>query len=267
MPNRLATALGCTDGQVWTLGISLAVAVSLLPATLPAGLHPLGDPTAAAQPFGLTAPVVPSAPASAGPSSHPVPSLTPAPVAVAPGVLPPIPLPPPGPEAPSAPPRGSGSPHASTSPPEAGALTLTEGGWYDPDADASARAQLTPAGELPVSANRGSRAASSLLRLHGNASELVLLVDTTPGRTAGTAALQLCRNATPDWTGRDNEPAAQAPPVTTDCATGTADAGRWHFALAGLGPVDAPTGFTLQAVLAGAPTETFAVTFFREIPA
>ena len=260
--SRLASKLGCTDGQVWTLGLALALAVALVPATFPAGLRPKGDtvvlPAALADP--VTAPV-------AVPPVVVAPAPAPAPLAF-PGVLPPIPLP--GqpysaPQSTPAPPAPAGPAYSpAAAPPPSQALRVASGGWYDSDSEAAARAQLTPPGELPVSADHGSRAASSLLRLSGNDGTLVLTVDPTPGRTAGSATLELCRNATSTWTAYDAEPPSAAPPVDKACVAGTAAADRWTFPVGQLGPPDAGTGFTLRAVVTGAPSETFAVTFFRE---
>lgn len=257
---RAARVLGCTDGQVWTLGLTIVVAAVLLPATLPAGLRPHGDVVIR----------IASAPAAAGP-------LAPAPGPVAlppvPGVLPPIPLPQPGlqpqpqpqaqPEpAPSGPtpvPTSDRTPPASEQP-----LQVVQAGWYDADSEAAVRQQLTPPGDLPVSADRGARAATSVLRLSGNAPNLLLMPNGTP--VVGTPVLELCRNATADWTGFDAMPVSQAPAVTKECVRGTVDGARWSFALDELGAPDAATGFTLRAVVSGAPTETFAITFTRETP-
>ena len=79
--SRLARRLGCTDGQVWTLGIVVALALTLVPATFPAGLRPQGDT--------LTLPAADGA-APVVVVNTPIPFTAVAPVL---GLLPPIPLP------------------------------------------------------------------------------------------------------------------------------------------------------------------------------
>jgi hypothetical protein len=264
----VARALGCSDGQVWTLGLTVAVAVALVTATLPAGLRPKGDTV-------LLPPPPPAAVTGAAPQIAPPVAVPPAAsVALPPpalGVLPPLPLPgitpaPPVRVASTPAPRPGSSASALPAPAGPRRLTVVSSGWYDADPEATARKQLTPPAELPVSADRGTRAATSLLRLSGNAPLLELAIDTTPGRSAGTAALELCRNATSTWQGADAEPASAAPPVTADCVRGTLAGDRWTFLLDGVGAPDAATGFTLRAVVTSAATETFSVTFFREPP-
>ena len=257
--SRLARRLGCTDGQVWTLGIAVVLAGALIPATFPAGLRPQGDTVllpAPALAVVAGSPVVAAAPPAAVPISLPPPAL---------GVLPPIPLP----GVVAVPVEPSPSPASSESPspqPTVQPLQVVSGGWYDSDTEATFRQQVTPSGELPVSADAGARAATSLLRLSGNASTLVLVLDGTAGRSSGTAVLELCRNTTSTWTAYDAMPASSAPPVDKACTPGTAAAGRWSFEVGQLGAPDDPTGFTLRAVVTGARTETFAATFVRESP-
>ena len=263
----MARALGCTDGQVWTLGIVVALAVVLVPATLPAGLRPRGDTVLVP---------TPAAPSGRGPLVVALPAPTPAPTAAPPdlpsvGVLPPLPLPaaaipPPLAAAPAPRPGRAGPASAPPAPGRVVPLAVTDSGWYDADAEAPARQQLTPPGELPVSSDRGTRAATAVLRLSGNSPRLVLAADTTPGRTTGTAVLELCRNATSRWRGADAEPPSAAPGVSDSCVRGTVAGDRWTFLLTDIGPPDATTGFTLRAVVTSSPTETFAVTFFRELP-
>lgn len=256
----LARRLGCSEGHVWTLGLTLLLTIALVPATFPAGLRPRGDTTAAValQSPNLVAPA-PGAPLGAAPS---------------PALLPPIPLPQPGaPPTPDPAPMAVPEPDVSASPgappaPTAAAqpLRAVQTGWYDGDTEATLRKEVTPVGELPVSADRGARAATSVFRLTGNAPTLLLAVDTGPGRTVGKAAVELCRNTTSTWTGYDAMPTSAAPPYDPDCRPGT-DQGdaHWSFALAGLGRADADTGFTLRATVSGSPTETFSVTFYQEL--
>jgi hypothetical protein len=239
---RIATRLGCTDGQVWTLGLVLAVSIGLVPATFPAGLRPHGDVVQAALPEPSALPALPAIPlpGAAAPPAAPAPQ----------------PLTQPDPVTPS-----SGAPTtAASARPAVTELQIIQGGWYDAGPDATVRTQLTPAGELPVSSQADKPAATVLLRLQGTATVLDLRLDTDSTRTNGTGALQLCRNRTSTWTGYDAMPASAAPPVDERaCVAGVLGSGLWRFDLLGLGPPDAATGFTVRAT-AG----TFVTTFVRK---
>lgn len=261
---RIATRLGCTDGQVWTLGLVLVVSIGLVPVTFPSGLRPHGDVVQAALPqrsalSDAPAPVVVAPPpASAPPGTLVLPAI-PRPGAAALSAAPaPQRLTPPGPVAATA----TAPTAAAPASPSVTALQIIQGGWYDAGPDATVRTQLTPAGELPVSAQADRPAATVLLRLQGTATVLGLRLDTDSTRSNGTGALQLCRNRTSSWTGYDAMPASAAPPVDERaCVTGVLRAGVWRFALTRLGPPDAATGFTVRAT-AG----TFVATFVRETP-
>lgn len=260
----LASRAGLTEGQVYTAGTGLVVAVLLLAL----GLPPLHDvvPAQSSPPPRSTPLALPGSPAvaaviaaadpvpyggveadpgrelaavSGAPVTHSVPSEQTAPADP----------PPPVPDPPATPPP-TGDPAD---------LRIAFARY------ASASGPLVPTGppgaHLPVSLRLGMADKQSYLRLRGSGNTLRLRLSTQPGHQIGQAdAVRACRIIPASWSIEDGSALSAAPAVDPiDCTLGRPGASEWTFELGG---IDTRNGVAL--VPAGPSTGTFQITFNGE---
>lgn len=257
--NALARRIGCTEGQLYTSGIGLLVAVALLviglppvlrtgdvvePSQVAAASDPPADPPVAV-------PDVPSEPASPGPATPPVPRRPSAPA--------------PRPSAPA--PRSSRTPDPAPAAPADGGmngLSVVSSGYTSSTSGTPLSGPEVPEDGLPVGTRLGRVDKMSFLRLAGSGTVLRLrLVDEPAAHLlVPVAAVEACAITEEGWAiDEPGAPPQAAPRHDTDrCAPGSEDAdGTWHFDLARLQPLDGDVGIALVPVTEGATT--FQVTF------
>lgn len=274
---RMAGLLRITEGQVYTVVTSLALAVVLLGLGLPS----LRDVAAqaAAEPVRTTPLALPGSPAvadvivAAAPSPAPevAPEISePTEFAGSP-VAPPFTTPPrivsdstptvspravdPPPTSPESSPAPAESATTTTDPPPA-TLRIAEARY------ATASGPLVPSGPpgafLPVGLRLGSPDKQVYLRLRGSGTTLELKLSTEAGHQFGEVnAVKACRIVPATWTIADGASLSSAPQVDPiDCTLGRPGPTSWTFELGG---VDIRNGIAL--VPSGPSTGTFQITY------
>lgn len=260
----VARRLGCTDGQVYTLGLGLVLAVGLLVIGIPPVLRAekivvpidevaspvaksdatstdVPDPAVPTPPDG-TDRVPPAARTSTIPPGPP-PVVEPRPPAV-------------GPPHPAAPP---------STPVAAEGLVILSHGYVSASGGTPLSGPEVPEDGIPVAARLGRLDKASFVRLAGtgNVLDLRLVDDPAANQLTDMAAVVACSITEADWTiAQPGAPTEQAPEHDPEeCADGRVQPdGLWRFDLSGLGSFDPTTGLALVPVIDG-PAATFQVTF------
>lgn len=272
---RMARAIGCTEGQAYTLTIGTAVAVLLLANTLPAAFRPRPPEVAVA-----VAPV-PTAPGPPAPLGPPPPAAPHADAAAAPEPAPPLgPL---GPArgdgreagAPATPAEARGGPPPPVAPAADAAATpaqplvVSEAGWATAGAGTPAARAGVPPGSLPVGSGGGTTTRLSFVRLSGPGTVLALAVrpEAEANVNPAGAAVAACPITDPEWQPREAVALTDAPSFDAGrCAGGARQGdGSWRFDLAGFADRAGPAGFAL--VPAGASSPGFQISFDPSITA
>jgi hypothetical protein len=266
---RLATLVGCTEGQAYTLVIGAVLAVALTVTGLPPALRHVTTAAVAA------------------PKTSPIPGYTDTATLAESTTTPAHELPLSAPQLPPSPglegssvaaatPRSSPASSTTTSPDDSPATTV---GTTPATSEGSASGRLTittgayaravggttgvPQGGLPVGARAGQEDARVYLRLAGLGSRLRIGVhaDTTSTVLADRASIAACRVTVSDWKLDNGSSLASAPPIDTgSCVAGTiGPESTWLFELQSFGDVTDSRGIALVAVLT--PGTTFQVTF------
>lgn len=265
MVRRVASAIGCTEGQVWTVFLGLVVAAVLVVGGLPALSH---HPVASAEggvpaPLGATdrSSVAPPPPAAApgaanlvAPEVSPLDALAPAVPGEVPAPLTPFPaaVEPVSPQTAAAP-----------APP----VRVIAAGWASASPAAGQVDDPTvPSGSLPVAARGGSVDKASFLRFSAMPGKMRLVLATGGPVTQqddGSAAVQACVITAHQWTARENGSLSSAP--SYDCAHPVVLAhqadGSFTADLGPLGPGAGANGVALLPVTGG--VATFQVVFDR----
>lgn len=275
---RMASLLRITEGQVYTVVTSLALAIALLGLGLPS-LRDVAAQTAA-DPVRTTPLAIPGSPAVANVivAAAPPPALDVAPGLdgptefAGPPAAPPFTTPPRifSEASPSSAPRSVDPPPAgpeSSPPPVESPTTTTTAPAPDPLRIAEARyatasGPLVPSGPpgafLPVGLRLGSPDKQSYLRLRGSGTTLELKLSSEAGHQFGEVnAVKACRIVPATWTIADGAPLSSAPQVDPiDCTLGRPGPTSWTFELSG---VDIRNGIAL--VPSGPSTGTFQITY------
>lgn len=259
--SSLARRIGCTEGQLYTSGLGLLVAVALLAIGIPPVLRAGGivEPSQAAASTEQPAATAPA------PAPPPVPDL---------GTATPMTRPPARPvtaspvaRPPAAAPASPTSPSpAAVDPKDDGLenLSVLSSGYTSTTAGTPLSGPEVPEDGMPVGARLGRSDKVSFLRLAGSGTVLHLrLVDDPAAHVlVPLAAVEACAITEEGWSLA--EPGASpdvAPAHDRDrCAPGHEGAdGTWRFDLASLQPLDGDVGIALLPVIEGATT--FQVTF------
>jgi hypothetical protein len=248
-PARIATLLGLTEGQVYTLAIGLVLASVTLGIGLPAALRQgnAGPTRSVALPPGTPQHIEPPAAPVEIPVS--VPPLPVFPVAALPAFGTPLPSPaPPGDEV-------------------ARTLVITAAGWATSDAGTPLADLGVPEGGLPVASRLGSDHRRSFIRLAGDTTlvRLGLVADTGANLLQSSAIIRACPITVEGWTSATAQSFDEAPAF--DCAHAVAlrrlDDGTFVLDLAAFPDRGGARGFALVPAPDAPPD--FQVVFSREV--
>lgn len=260
----LAQRLGCTEGQVYTSGLGLLLAVLLLviglppvlergPATAPASVT---EELAATEPPSVASapPATPDAVVTTPPADGTPPPLTTNPVAAGS---------PRGAPAPAGPPTAEPAP-TPVAPRSRGRLAVISSGYTSATGGTPLSGPEVPEDGLPVGVRLGQVDKMSFLRLAGTGTSLRLAVveDPAANQLEQLAAVEACPITEDGWTiDEPGAPPSQAPAHdATRCVAGERESdGSWTFDLARLAPLEGRAGVALVPVVDGAAT--FQVTF------
>lgn len=260
--NGIASRLGCSEGQVWTLLLSFAlvgvlIAYGIVPASRGLDISDLG-----------LAPPPGAAPLTPSETQTPASSVEPPVVVVPPATTAlPLPLPVPGFGSVVTPPVTAEGPFPSTTPMADSTPTATASGipsspylivgtaWFTAYSDSA----TVPPGSLPVGAALGTADKITLLRVTGNSGTLTLAETADPQLGADAAQILLCPlKSGATFRNGPGQPFADLPAYDCESAVTGARAadGTWAFALRGAATTG---GYAL--VPAGSDTSAFRVQF------
>lgn len=261
----LAQRLGCTEGQVYTSGLGLLLAVLLMAIGLPPVLegHPATAPAAATEELAATEPP----PVASSPPATPSPVLITPPTGGAPSPVAQVPVAaagsPPGARPPAATPTAEPAPPPVASRGRA-RLSVISSGYTSATGGTPLSGPEVPEDGLPVGARLGQVDKMSFLRLAGTGTSLRFGLVEDPGanQLEQVAAVEACPITEEDWSiDEPGAPPSQAPAYdSTRCVAGERESdGSWMFDLAVLAPLEGGSGVALVPVVDGA--STFQVTF------
>lgn len=233
---RLARALGCTEGQAWTLLLASLLALVTVGLGLPPAFRGGTLPEALA--------IAPPPGPRVGPEDY-------AQVPVLVTLLESPDVSTPSPVSLSAPPRSTTTvamPIATAvgvAPPSPVALSVRESGWASSRGGTPIAAAEVADGTLPIGARAGVSDELSFVRLAGT--EPVLRLAAVDDALAGTAVLRACLIDEPAWEARENLPLDDAPAYDCDRAVVGSLGGDdvWSFDLGAFADRSGPGGFAL----------------------